>query len=201
MKINILCDIDGVLADFYRGFADYLNRMYDANLDLNVEPSNYNFKEWGPELQNINLDKATVNWILKDHGFLKVPIYDGAREFLEELNKICNVSIVTARVGDYKQYFSEAVINTIKNDTAQWFKSNNLPNNGIIFEHKKIDYCKDNAVPILIEDKLETALLGAKEGVHSILLDRAWNKHPERFRVYRTYNYQDILNTIRKLSE
>ena len=201
MKVNVLCDVDGILCNFYKSFASYLNEIYDANLDPDIEPTNYNFKEWGPNLKNIDLNKATVDWIMKNRGFLKAPIYDGAIEFVEELNKICNVSVVTARVGDWKQYFTEAVIDTIKNDTIQWFKNNNFPVKEIIFEHKKVDYCRNNAIPILIEDKLETVKLGAKEGIHSILLNRAWNEYPERFKIYRTYNYQGVLDTIRKLSE
>lgn len=198
MKINALCDVDGILASFYEAFADYLNKTYDAGLNIHTEPANYSFKDWGPKLKNVNLDKATVNWI-KQHGFLKVPVYENAQNFIENLNKICNVFIVTARVGDYKQYFDKNVINTIMNDTASWFKNNNFPDNKIIFEHKKIDFCKENSIPILIEDKLETVLAGAKEGIHCILLNRAWNQHPERFKIYRAYNYEDILKIIRKL--
>jgi len=198
MKINILLDIDGVLANFYAGFGGYLNRTYGAGLDLSTEPENYSFNEWGPKCNSINTDKATVDWILEG-GFRKTPAYDGVKEFVEELNKLANVSVVTARIGDFKQKFGEEVVSKIKEDTATWFQTNKIPVKEVIFEHKKIDFCKANAISALIEDKLETVLTGSKEGMHCILVNRAWNQHPDRLRVYRSYNYNDVLNFVRKM--
>lgn len=200
MKINLLLDIDGVLANFYAGFGDYLNKTHNAGLDLSVEPASYIFEEWGPGCSKINMDKAAVDWIMKD-GFRNTPVYDGAKDFVKELHTMANIYVVTARIGDFKQKFGDHVVEKIKSDTANWFKDNKIPTESVIFNHKKIDFCKDNAIPALIEDKLETALLGAKEGVHSILIDRAWNEHPDRHRVYRADDYEHALGLLRKIKQ
>lgn len=198
MKTNILLDIDGVLANFYHGFGDFLNKNYDAKLDLSVEPNSYVFEEWSKELAGQNMDRASSDWIMSG-GYQRLPVYSGAQEFVRELNRLTNVHVVTARIGDFKQKFGEDVVQKIKDDTYLWFKENSIPVAEITFEHKKVDWCMANAIPMLIEDKLETVLKGAKENIHSILVNRAWNQHPERLRVYRAYNYNDILNFVRKL--
>jgi uncharacterized HAD superfamily protein len=135
-----------------------------------------------------------------DHGFSKVPVYSGAKEFVEELKKLANVIVVTARIGDFKQKFGEQVVDKIKSDTLNWFKDNDISIDTVVFDHNKVDFCKENAISTLIEDKLDTALKGAKEGIHSILMNRAWNEHPNRHKVYRVYNYDEALNLVRKLS-
>src|SRR5690348_5057067 len=113
MKTNLLLDIDGVLANFYAGFGDYLNKSHGANLDLDVEPKSYRFEEWGPDCAGIDMDKAAVDWIMKG-GFEQMPVYGGAADFVKELHGLADVYVVTARIGDFKQKFGESVINKIK---------------------------------------------------------------------------------------
>lgn len=201
MRRNILLDIDGVLANFYAGFANHLNKRYNANLDLNKEPPVYSFSEWGPGLDTIDMEQASNEWIAND-GFLELPAYPEAKEFVEELMTLGNVHIVTARIGDFEQEFATNTEIQIKNDTYEWFRMHHIPTNGKIrFAHKKLELCKEEDISILIEDKLSTVLGAAQEGIHSIILDRAWNQHPDRFRVYRAYGYDDILDFVRKLSK
>lgn len=201
MRRNILLDIDGVLANFYAGFGNYLNQRYNANLDLAKEPPVYSFSEWGPGLDAIDMEQASNDWIASD-GFLKVPVYPGAKEFVEKLMTLGNVHIVTARVGDFEQKFATDTEIQIKNDTYEWFRIHHIPTNGRIrFAHKKVNLCKEENISILVEDKLSTVLEAAQEGIHSIIMDRAWNHHPDRFKVYRANNYDEILDFVRKLSQ
>lgn len=201
MRRNILLDIDGVIANFYAGFGEYLNKRYNANLDLSVEPPIYSFSEWGPGLDTIDMEVATNDWIADD-GFLKMPVYPGADEFVKELMSLGNVHIVTARIGDFEQKFPTHTEIQIKNDTYEWFKTHKIPTNGKIrFSHKKVELCKEENISILIEDKLSTVLQASKEGIHSIILDRAWNFHPERYKVYRAKDYSEILDTVRRISQ
>src|SRR5574337_645556 len=159
MKVNLLLDIDGILCDFYVGFAEYLNKVYNTNLPLAEEPQSYTISEWGSKCSSINIDEAVLGWI-NDHGFDKAPVYNGAKEFVEQLNKLTNVFVVTARIGDFKQKFGDQVVDKIKSDTIDWFKDNKIPVDTVFFDHNKIDFCKNNAISILIEDKLDTALKG-----------------------------------------
>ena len=198
MKVNLLLDMDGCIANFYSGFAEFLNKNYNAKLDLNIETKSYSLSEWGGNCRDINISKAVLDWI-SDDGFVKMPIYNEAYEFISELTNISNVFLVTARVGDFKQKLEESVIDKIKSDTIIWLKNNNIdlvP----VFEHKKIDFCKENKISIMVEDKLETALSGAEQKINTVLIDRGWNKHPDTQRIYRSRNYKEAINFVRKLS-
>jgi len=48
---------------------------------------------------------------------------------------------------------------------------------------------------------LSTAIDAAKNGIHAILIDRAWNQHPDRFKIYRAINFDEVLEIVRKLSQ
>lgn len=201
MKRNILLDIDGVIANFYKGFAKWLNENYNAELNLDVEPPVYSFEEWGPKMANIDTKKVSDEWML-DSGHLDVPVFPGAQDFVKKLMILGNVHIVTARVGAWEQKLNINLSNQVKSDTYEWFKKHRIPTNGPIrFEHNKVDLCKEEGISILIEDKLSTALEAARAGIHAILINRPWNQHPERHMVYRTYDYNQVLDLVRKLSQ
>lgn len=201
MKRNILLDIDGVIANFYKSFATYLNETYGSNLDVLKEPTSYVFTDWDDALADMNVDEAVINWINND-GFLNLDPYVGAEDFVKELVGLGNVHIVTARVGDFETAFNEETIAQIKNNTQSWFNNHNIPSNGdVIFSHKKVDLCLNEGISILIEDKLSTVIEAAQNDIHAIIINRSWNKHPDRFKVYRAYNYGDVLDFVRRLSE
>lgn len=200
MKRNILLDIDGVIGNFHTSFAQYLNDEYDAGLDVHEEPAVYSFDQWGPNLSNIDMEEASNGWIVSG-GFTRLKPYSGADSFVKQLMEIADVHIVTARIGDFDQRFPAEMKTKIMSDTYDWFDKHGIPTNGEIqFSHKKVDLCKRDNISILIEDKLSTVLEAAQENIHAIIIDRAWNQHPDRFRVYRAPNYDEILNTVRKLS-
>jgi len=200
MKPKLLLDIDGVLANFYHGFGEFLNKNYNAGLDMNVEPSSYVFREWGPNLANVDTNKASMDWIMSG-GMLNIPIYDGARDFVLDLVDHCNIYIVTARVGDYRQIFPESVVDRVQKDTYAWFEQNGMPVEKIYFEHKKIDFCKTFDIPILIEDKLVTVQYGADHGIKCVLMDRAWNQQPnDASLIYRVKSYDEALAKVKELT-
>jgi len=197
MKTNVLCDIDGVICDFYKGFGEFLNKKYEAKLNLNKEPTSYTFKDWASGVKSINYDKSSYEWIMNG-GMLTAPIYDGARDFILDLANIADIYIVTARIGDFRKLFPEEAIKKIEIDTLQWFKYHNIPVDNVYFEHNKIDFCKKNNIPILIEDKLSTAIDGGLNKIKSILLDRGWNKDTLSNHLYdRAFSYNDIIQKIK----
>lgn len=198
MKNKILLDIDGVLGCFYLGFSSFLNEKYNTTLDVLEEPFRYNFDEWGHGVELLDLDSASKDWVLNG-GYLTMPIYSGALDFY---NKLCNqyeVSLVTARVGD-RERNNPILIQKIKDDTSTWLKNNKLNLiNKVYFEPNKVDFCKNNDIHIMIEDKLSTAIEGSKNNLDTILIHRNWNNSPPRFRVYRSFDYNSALSTIQKL--
>jgi uncharacterized HAD superfamily protein len=204
MKVKVLLDIDGVIANFYTGFAKHLNENVGAGLDLNKGPANYSLHDWGHNLSRDIVDEQIPEWILSG-GYANMPIFPGAKEFVYKLMDKYDVYIVTARVGDFTLDLSGKVQKVIKRDTFKWLRKYGIPSNKLFFEHKKIDFCQKNNIPILIEDKLPTVIDGADKGVRSILMDRSWNQDSDglqrdHFNIFVAYNYEDILKILEELT-
>jgi uncharacterized HAD superfamily protein len=196
---KVLLDLDGVVADFYYGFATFLNKNYGCNLDVNVSPYNYNFNEWGEGTECIDINKAINIWIL-DGGFRHLPAFNMATKFVNDLKKICDLYIVTARMDGWKNKLSIEAQNIIKVDTEIWLKKHNMPTNNLYFIKEKVPFCKINEVNILIEDKLETALEASKEDLHTILINMNYNSSPiERYKIYRVSNLSEAFKLVKKL--
>ena len=207
--MKVMLDIDGVIGNFYAGFAGHLNKTLNAGLDLSIEHQHYSIHNWGHNLPKNQVEEEISNWVL-DGGYLDLPIYPNAKEFVFQLMDKYDVYIVTARVGDFKIKLSNNIVEKIKEDTYGWLKKYGIPTNKLFFEHKKTNFCLQNKISVLVEDKLDNAINGTYNGLTSILINRGWNKasitsnfipierivHP-RFIVAQDYN--DILNILEKL--
>jgi len=201
MKPRILLDMDGVIANFYKGFAEYLNEEYHCTLDPLIEPVGYDIDTWGSGIEKINIDEASVNWI-KQGGYAKISSFYGASDFVKQLSRLCNIFIVTARIGDWDSKFKQNIKDKIKQDTINWLDKNDMPSNKLYFVHEKISFCVENGISIMVEDKLETALMAAKNGIHAVLMDREYNQSPaDRLRIYRVYNLNDAFKQVKRLSK
>jgi len=201
MKEKAVLDIDGVLANFYLGFAKHLNENLNAELDLLNEPHNYKITEWNVYLPETAINAEIPKWILSG-GYKNMPIYPGAKEFVYRLMDKYDIYVVTARIGDFTSKMPEMVCNKIKEDTNRWFKKYGIPSDKLFFEHKKIDFCKDNGISIIIEDKLSTVIDSVRSGITPILMNRNWNSDLVRkqYDINIAYNYEDVLNFMEKIT-
>jgi uncharacterized HAD superfamily protein len=133
-------------------------------------------------------------------GMRNIETFPGAELFVKRVMSSCNVSIVTARVGEWEQKFSKAVVNKIKTDTADWLKEHGIPSDKLHFEHKKIAFCTENDIGIMVEDKLATAIDASKNGIKTVLIDREYNHSlVERFNIYRAFSYDEAFKKLTKL--
>ena len=201
MKTKLLLDIDGVLADFYVAFIRYLNQTHGTNIDESNEPTEYNIDEWCIGIDPADIGKIIQKW-LANGGYKTLPIYTGAKQFVYKLMDKYDVYIVTARIGDFHMNLPQQVRDGIKRDTYEWFQKHGIPSDGIFFEHKKVDFCKAYDISIIIEDKLDTVISAANEGMKAILIDRAYNRVPRQRNhpnITVTYNYDEVLNQLEQL--
>ncbi len=60
--------------------------------------------------------------------------------------------------------------------------------------------CKELGVNVLIEDGF-TSQRYAENGVNIILLDKLWNKDCSHDNIYRCFNWEEILNRVKEISD
>ena len=201
MKTKILLDLDGVIANFCRGFLTFLNEHYGCTLNPNQDPQEYDLSRWGCGVDKIDLGVASLDWILHN-GFERLPAYQGAKEFARELLSNYNVYIVTARIGDWEQKFSADQKARIKKNTFKWLKRLGIPSTKLYFARDKVQFCQEKGISIMVEDKLETALNASKAGIHTVLMNRGYNgSKTNRTRVYRAFDYIEALDLLRRLTD
>lgn len=200
MKEKILLDIDGVIADFYKEFASYINEHLGAGLDPDSEPEEYSMHRWGHDLPKNIVSRQIPLWI-QSGGYKRIPIYPKAKEFVYILMDKYDVHIVTARIGDFSVGLSQHMQDQIRRDTLGWFKLHGIPANKVFFEHEKIDFCKKHNIGVIIEDKIETAFNGAQEGMDVILINRGWNQSKKRIHpnIKIAYNYKNAINFLEEM--
>ena len=197
MKTRVLLDIDGVIADFYKEFARFLNEECGCTLHPDRVPENYSFDKWGHGVEHIDIGAASNAWI-RQGGILNIPAFDGAENFVAALMSQCDVYIVTARVGDWERKLPPDIKDKIKNDTHKWLENHNIPTDRLFFSHKKVDFCQENNISIMIEDKLSTALEASKNGIRAVLVDRPYNgNQTNRFGIHRAHSFDEVLDRLR----
>lgn len=197
MNKRVLLDLDGVIADFYRGFARFLNKNYGCFLPLDKDPSGYYFGDWGFGINDIDIPEAINAWISND-GFLNLLAYPGASEFTKKLNEIADVYIITARVGDWERNIPEDIVDKIKEDTKKWLVREDISFNKLFFIHDKVDFCINNGISVIIEDKAETVNKASLANIPSILVNKKYNQDVEmpKSNIYRVDNFDDILRYL-----
>ena len=198
MAKKLLLDLDGTIADFYRGFSSFLNQHYGTTLDTTHEPPEYDFDKWQGGVEKVNVQSATREWI-ESGGYRFMPIYPGAADFLADLYRDFDVSIVTARVGTFWGNLDADIEQIVKVDTVKWFDDNGLKVSKLFFDPDKVGFCLDNGISLLVEDKLQTAIEGSKNGLTTILIDRYWNQSPPRLQIFRALDYTQALKYLQNL--
>lgn len=184
MSLSIVCDVDGVLADFTGALwnalaAEGCGRYTDADLTQwelvqCVRPEHH------PALERISTRPGFAT---------SIPRYEGAQRFYKSLRKHGRVMAVTtswkAASWDQERYdwllsfgFADLDIYLVKN------------------HHEK------HAVPcdVVIEDRLETLQTWPK-GPMKILVDRPWNQQTEARDqsqgIMRAYNYAHVIAFVK----
>jgi 5'(3')-deoxyribonucleotidase len=162
------------------------------------EPPVYEFGLWGGGVEKVRVEEATRKWI-EGGGYLNMPIYPGAEAFVGGLCANFDVYVVTARVGTFWGDLSPDIEQKVKQDTSKWLTDHGLTLDRLYFDPNKVDFCLNNDIGILVEDKLSTAIEGSKNGLNTILIDRYWNQSPQQLQIFRAHNYKQALKYLKNL--
>jgi len=181
MKIGI--DIDGVLTDISRFYLDYgAKYAFENNIDKIAEPNGYEIEEI------LNLDKGVhIEFWKKYDEFYTKKIYtrEFAAEIIDKLKAGGNeIHLITARNEKEETW------------TKDWLRENNIYYDNLTFTDKKVDYCKDNKIDLMIEDSVKN-ILEISKIIPVICFDNRYNKECKGENITRCYSWYDIYSKIK----
>ena len=185
MRIGLDCD--GVICDWVGSVIRHLNHYRKTFIPPDFQPPSW---DWFKE----NLSEEDWLWIWRGGCqtiFAEASPYPGARQFVEELNELRDIIILTARP------------KPVWSTTKQWWEKNFYPicPAGFNFFYSGLQKYKVHT-DVFIEDNLNYANAYAHKWLmpEVFLLDRPWNQgYNEYLNVTRVPNYEAILQEIKRL--
>lgn len=148
-KITIGFDVDGVLADFVKGFTTLCNKMYGTPILNYSKVKHWNFEGW----YGLTKEQLQKVWkaIRKDRYFwndLRLLISLDESDYIGHLTTQANVVFITSRPGDTAHY-----------QTAYWIeKYFNIRYPQVIVTSKKGLICAGLGVKYFIDDKVTNCI-------------------------------------------
>ncbi len=181
--MNLGFDIDGVISDFAKRFADIIQRRYGAKL-TDEDMYSYNVS------LVLGIPKEEVSDIVTETLKGDLPLIPFAKETIEKLNSEGhNVYLLTAR--------SEELIG----HTSAWLKRNGLVYKKILYLTSGKKYLADISIDLAVEDNLEEALELSRKVKHVLLFNQPWNKTMNvKGLIKRVYGWSEIYDEVQKLA-
>lgn len=184
MKIGI--DIDGVLTDISKFYLDYGAKFaFENNIEpIIADPNEYEIEE----ILDLKKGAHKEFWEKYDEFYTK-KIYtrEFAAEVIDKLKSNGNeIHIITARNQEKEEIW-----------TRDWLQNNSIYYDKLEFTDKKVEYCKENNIDLVIEDNVNNVLALSKM-IPVICLDNRYNKECEGKNITRCYSWYDIYSKILK---
>ena len=184
MKIGI--DIDGVLTDLSRFYLDYgAKYVFENNMEKISNPNGYELNE----ILGLTEEERKQFWKKYDEFYTK-KIY--TREFASEvIEKLKNdgheIHLVTARNPREDEW------------TRNWLRDNDIHYDKLTFTNEKLQYCEENKINIMIEDRVKN-ILEISKAIPVICFDTRYNQECKGDKITRCYGWYDIYSRIKKMN-
>ena len=184
----IIVDIDDVVADFRKTFAEFLLRDY--SLEVSDESEQYFFVNEILNAGNLNPEKVFESFVQKRH-FRNIPLISGAKQFLTEMrDRGYWVQLLTARPKEDLKIFY---------DTYHWLKENEIPFDRIDFTPEKFRWCMSSeyydsdSIEYAIDDSPKHALEYANHNMCVKVPLKSYNKSITNSNVTFYNDLKDLL--------
>ena len=181
----VIVDMDDVLVDFRRGFADWLNLNY--GIDVDTESEEYYFIT-ALEKVEVNPEEIFQRFV-SSGGFRSLSPVAGAATFIKSLKSAGYwVQILTARPDEDLRCMY---------DTYQWLEEHEIDYDDIAFSTEKFRWCAKSkyydskSIAFAIDDSPKHAEDYAKHGVDVKVPVKSYNK-----RISYQVEYYDKLDDI-----
>lgn len=180
-----IIDMDDVIVDFRKGFANWLSSTYGIYVDVNSEE--YYFIT---ALQKVDVNPEEVfSRFIAESGFAKLDPVPGAARFMKSLkDRGFWIQILTARPEqDLRCMY----------DTYQWLNLHEIIYDDVGFSTEKFRWCAKSkyydkkAIAFAVDDSPKHAEEYAKHGIRVKVPIKSYNKH-----INQEVDYYNNFNTI-----
>jgi uncharacterized HAD superfamily protein len=183
--MNLGFDIDGVIANFADPLIEKVRRDYGVTVkesdiycfDLNIV---------------LGITKAEENKLVMDILSSNLPLYEGAKETLEQLSRDGHcIYLLTGRWSH------------LRDSTQYWLKEKGVPYTELhLLDVGKKYQANIGPLDIIVEDSLEEALEWTCKVKNILIYDHPWNKTLNVLGLTkRVYNWTDIYREIQRLND
>jgi len=187
----VIVDMDDVIVDFRVGFADWLSKKYNLNVD--VESEEYYFIA---ELSKINVNPEEVfSRFIAESGFSDLKPIKGAIQFMKQLKAAGYwIQILTARPEEDLRCMY---------DTYQWLDKYNVVYDDIGFATEKFRWCAKSkyydelAIAFAIDDSPKHAEEYSKHGIRVKVPIKSYNRNINQSVDYYK-NFNSLITQIKE---
>ena len=188
-----IVDIDDVLANFRKGFSEWLYEKFEVDAD--VDSKEYYFIT---ALSKINLNSESVfKMFLDDEGFAKLTVDTDNLELLWQLkHRGYWIHLLTARPEEELQCLY---------DTYFWIWQQNIPCDAISFSPEKFRWCAKSkyydagAIKFAIDDAPKHAEDYAKHGIKCLVPLKSYNEDLSHENIDLFSNFKQAFNKLRDI--
>lgn len=181
-------DLDNVTADYTNLLRNYMHREHGWLMEDMPEPTDYSWIESeGWNFQTIGQYLDIHNTMVRHGGFLEVELVNGAKETIDKLYNLDNISIdiITHRIlGSDPQDKLQAV-----SDTCRWIFNKGIKHDNIAFYSDK----KRVVVDCLIDDSPHNITSVRDNGGYVIVFDQPYNQHLDG---PRAHNWDEVFQLV-----
>lgn len=196
-SLHIAIDFDEVLFDLTRSLIDYLNPIYNTNIQYEDHFSFYLEEVWGVTIDEAK--KRIDDFVQSEHHSTLSPVLY-AKEVTRRLQRRHTLHVVTGRCLTHKSP-AEALLNE---HFAEVFTGLYFTNHfSDVHKDKaisKADLCIREGMHVLIDDAPIHALGAAEKDIPVLLLDRPWNQGTAHTNITRVSDWLAIEEEIKKIS-
>jgi len=186
----VIVDIDDVLAEFRSGFAEWLGKNFNIDVDLNTKE--YYFIS---ALSKIDMNsEAVFKMFLNEGGFANLSVNTSTLELLHQLkHRGYWIHLLTARPEEELQCLY---------DTYYWIWQQNIPCDAISFSPEKFRWCAksqyydEGAIRFAIDDAPKHAEDYAKHGIKCFVPQKPYNEYLDDKNIFLFKDYYHITNLL-----
>ncbi len=188
---RIALDIDGVFANFNKGWANLARELHGVEYPAMDDTYPDKWHYW-PDRLNKEQTQTVLDKIEKGGFWSLLEPYPDAKKFME-------LAVLHSPIGIHTYFITQRNGRWVKWETELWLHALGVLNPTVLLVDKaedKIPMLDALGIDAFMEDNLETAKLARASKAYVYLLDRPWNRAENPDGVIRIYSVIEFLQRV-----